>query len=129
MTALLPFMSNTGVPRRWAVHGKVPNLVLIVSVEEAFLHCPKCIIRSKLWEPDEWPDRTNVPTVAEGTVVHCALSESVAEMQTIIDHDVATVFIERLAASGQNRRRPVSAQGLITGNFTKNLAILKCLSA
>ena len=81
---------DSALQGRWAVDGKVPNLVLIVSVEEAFLHCPKCIMRSKLWEPDEWPDRTNVPTVAEGTVVHSALSESVAEMQAIIDHDVAT---------------------------------------
>jgi hypothetical protein len=47
------------------------------------------MMRSKLWEPEEWPDRTNVPTVAEATVVHAALSESVAEMQAIIDHDAA----------------------------------------
>ena len=81
---------DSALQGRWAVDGKVPNLVLIVSVEEAFLHCPKCIMRSKLWEPDEWPDRTNVPTVAEGTVVHSELSESVAEMQAIIDHDATT---------------------------------------
>jgi uncharacterized protein len=81
---------DSALQGRWAVDGKVPNLVLIVSVEEAFLHCPKCITRSKLWEPEEWPDRTNVPTVAEATVVHAALSESVAEMQAIIDHDAAT---------------------------------------
>ena len=81
---------DSALQGRCAVDGKVPNLVLIVSVEEAFLHCPKCIMRSKLWEPDEWPDHTNVPTVAEATVVHAALSESVAEMQAIIDHDAAT---------------------------------------
>jgi len=81
---------DSALQGKLAVDGKVPNLVLIVSVEEAFLHCPKCIMRSKLWESDEWPDRTNVPTVAEGTVVHAALSESVAQMQAIIDHDAAT---------------------------------------
>jgi PPOX class probable FMN-dependent enzyme len=80
---------DSALQGRCAVDGKVPNLVLIVSVEEAFMHCPKCIMRSKLWEPEEWPDRTNVPTVAEATVVHAALSESVAEMQAIIDHDAA----------------------------------------
>ena len=80
---------DSALQGRCAVDGKVPNLVLIVSVEEAFMHCPKCMMRSKLWEPEEWPDRTNVPTVAEATVVHAALSESVAEMQAIIDHDAA----------------------------------------
>ena len=48
-----------------AVNGKAPNLVLVVDVEEAFMHCPKCIIRSNLWKSEQWPDRTNVPTLAE----------------------------------------------------------------
>jgi uncharacterized protein len=81
---------DSALQGRCAVDGKIPNLVLIVSVEEAFMHCPKCMMRSKLWEPEEWPDRTNVPTVAEATVVHAALSESVAAMQAIIDQDAAT---------------------------------------
>jgi PPOX class probable FMN-dependent enzyme len=73
-----------------AVNGKIPNLVLVVTVEEAFTHCPKCMVRSKLWKPQEWPDRTNVPTLAEAMVAHAALSDSVAEMQAIIDNDGAT---------------------------------------
>lgn len=75
---------------RLAVNGKAPTLVLIVTVEEAFTHCPKCMVRSKLWKPQEWPDRTNVPTLAEAMVAHAKLSESVAEMQAIIDNDGAT---------------------------------------
>jgi uncharacterized protein len=72
-----------------AVNGKAPNLVLIVDVEEAFTHCPKCVIRSRLWKPEEWPDRSDVPTLAEAMVAHGALSESVSEMQTLIDNDAA----------------------------------------
>ena len=74
---------------RLAVNGKDPNLVLVVTVEEAFMHCPKCIVRSRLWKPELWPDRTNVPTLAEAMVAHGALSETVAEMQVIIDNDGA----------------------------------------
>jgi uncharacterized protein len=73
-----------------AVNGKAPALVLVVTVQEAFTHCPKCMVRSKLWKPEEWPDRTNVPTLAEAMVAHAKLSESVAEMQAIIDDDGAT---------------------------------------
>jgi uncharacterized protein len=29
--------------------GKVPSLAIIVEVKEAFMHCAKCMIRSKLW--------------------------------------------------------------------------------
>jgi predicted pyridoxine 5'-phosphate oxidase superfamily flavin-nucleotide-binding protein len=50
---------------KFVVNGKVPELVLVISVENAFMHCPKCIIRSKLWKPEQWPDRSNVPTLAE----------------------------------------------------------------
>lgn len=75
---------------RLAVNGKAPNLVLVVSVEEAFMHCPKCIVRSRLWKQDLWPDRANVPTLAEAVVAHGALVESVPEIQAIIDKDGAT---------------------------------------
>jgi uncharacterized protein len=43
------------------------------------------MIRSKLWKSDEWPDRTGVPTLAEAMVTHAALTDSVSEMQAIIN--------------------------------------------
>ena len=66
---------DTKLQKRLAVKGKTPNLILVVTVEEAFLHCPKCVIRSGLWEPDLWPDRSRVPTLAEAMIAHGALSE------------------------------------------------------
>jgi PPOX class probable FMN-dependent enzyme len=75
---------------KFVVNGKAPELVLVVSVENAFMHCPKCVIRSKLWKPDQWPDRSNVPTFAEALVAHAALGDTVPEMQAYIDRDAAT---------------------------------------
>ena len=49
---------DSSLQARLAVNGKDPNLVLVVTVEEAFMHCPKCMIRSRLWGPDHWPDRS-----------------------------------------------------------------------
>ena len=46
---------------RLAVNGKEPGLILIVTVEQAFMHCPKCMVRSRLWSPDYWPDRATLP--------------------------------------------------------------------
>jgi uncharacterized protein len=69
-----------------AMNGKTPSLVLVVTVEEAFMHCPKCMIRSSLWKPEQWPDRSNVPTLAEAMIVHGALSESMAEIETVIEN-------------------------------------------
>jgi len=81
---------DDGLQSRLAVNGKAPNLVLVVSVEEAFMHCPKCMVRGKIWKPEAWPDRSDVPTLAEGFVAHAALARSVADMQAIIDNDGAT---------------------------------------
>jgi uncharacterized protein len=75
--------------KRLVVNGKAPELVLVISVENAFMHCPKCVIRSKLWKPEQWPDRSNVPTLAEALVTHAAFGETIPEMQAIIDRDAA----------------------------------------
>lgn len=90
-------MSGTGqivrdsrLQRELAVNGKEPNVVLIVNVEEAFMHCPKCVVRAALWKQELWPDRSNVPKLAEALVTHSALAETVAEMQAKIDNDRAT---------------------------------------
>jgi uncharacterized protein len=73
-----------------AVNGQAPNLALVVDVEEAFIHCPKCMVRSRLWTQEQWPDHSDVATLAETMVAHGALAETVPEMQAIIDNDGAT---------------------------------------
>lgn len=75
---------------RMAVNGKMPKVVLIVRVEEAFMHCPKCIVRAALWKQDQWPDRSDVPTLGEALVKHPALGEALADVQARIDKDGAT---------------------------------------
>jgi hypothetical protein len=78
---------DADLQRRLAVNGKTPNLVLVVTVEEAFMHCSKCMIRSRLWRQDDWPDRSSVATLAEAMIAHAAPKETVGEMVAIIDKD------------------------------------------
>ncbi|MFY9956929.1 MSMEG_1061 family FMN-dependent PPOX-type flavoprotein [Bradyrhizobium sp.] len=77
---------DSALQDRLAVNSKPPNLVLVITVEEAFLHCPKCIIRSRLWKPDQWPDLSDVPTLAEAMVAHGSLSESMTEVEAVIEN-------------------------------------------
>ncbi len=51
-----------------AMNGKVPQIALVVEVEEAFMHCAKCIVRSQLWDPTLWPDADDVPNLAAALV-------------------------------------------------------------
>jgi PPOX class probable FMN-dependent enzyme len=46
--------------KRFEVRGKLPRVVMRVSVEEAFNHCPKAFVRAKLWDGNARP--TGAPT-------------------------------------------------------------------
>jgi PPOX class probable FMN-dependent enzyme len=47
-----------------AIQGKPAELVIVVTIEEVFTHCARAILRSKLWEPESWPDTDTIPTLA-----------------------------------------------------------------
>lgn len=70
-----------------AVAGRLPDFAMIVYVERVFMHCPKCMLRAKLWQPETWPDRSGTPSIAEVMVTYGKLDISTGEMQAIIDKD------------------------------------------
>lgn len=74
----------------YSIEGKVPRFALLVTVREAFLHCGKSIVRSRLWRSESWPDTTGVPSLAAAMVAHGKLALQVEEMQKIIDNDGKT---------------------------------------
>lgn len=67
------------------VNGKLPDHALVVDVQEVLAHCPKCMVRSGLWEQERWPDTTNLPTFAETLVAHSKVGETVEQVQAIVD--------------------------------------------
>ena len=48
--------------------GKLPRAVLSIAVHEAYFHCGKALMRSKLWSPDARVERAVFPSIAE--VIH-----------------------------------------------------------
>ncbi|MDI4658682.1 pyridoxamine 5'-phosphate oxidase family protein [Xanthobacter autotrophicus] len=50
---------------RFRVDGRAPRTVLRVAVEEAFLHCAKAFMRSRLWSADAQVPRAALPTMGE----------------------------------------------------------------
>lgn len=42
--------------------GKTPKLAIIVEIEEVYFHCARAFKRSRLWEPDTWIERDELPT-------------------------------------------------------------------
>ncbi|MEM7190683.1 MAG: MSMEG_1061 family FMN-dependent PPOX-type flavoprotein [Pseudomonadota bacterium] len=77
---------------RSAIKGRLPDLAVLITVEEAYLHCAKSMVRSRMWHADHWPDTSNVPSLADAMIAHGKLIESglvadTGEMQAIIDDD------------------------------------------
>jgi uncharacterized protein len=48
-----------------AVGGRAPRLGLVVTIEEAYLQCPKAMIRSRLWDPASHVERSSLPSLGE----------------------------------------------------------------
>lgn len=48
-----------------AVEGKAPRLGILVSIDEAYTQCPKALIRSDLWNPQNHIDRSELPSSGE----------------------------------------------------------------
>jgi PPOX class probable FMN-dependent enzyme len=70
-----------------AVKGKSPDFVIVVRVNEAFFHCSKCMIRSKLWQTEHWPNLDGLPRLAETMVDAGKLELSEWEMHDIVVND------------------------------------------
>ena len=45
--------------------GKLPRAVLNIAVREAYFHCGKALMRSKLWSPDVKVERAVLPSIGQ----------------------------------------------------------------
>lgn len=64
-------------------HGeRLPITVLVIKVEEAYLHCAKALMRSRLWQADLQVDRDVLPSMGEmlKEQTGAAVAETQAEM-------------------------------------------------
>jgi PPOX class probable FMN-dependent enzyme len=45
-----------------AVEGKIPKLGILVDIDAAYTHCSKAFLRSQLWDPARFVERSELPT-------------------------------------------------------------------
>ncbi len=70
-----------------AMSGKSADFAIVITVAEAFFHCSKCVIRSKLWDSTQWPELGGLPSLAQTMVDGGKLTQTVEEMQALIEKD------------------------------------------
>ena len=75
---------------RWTVNGKHPRSALRITVGEAYLHCAKALIRSRLWSDDYRIDRQALPSYAQMLKDQGVTTQSVTELQASIDESYST---------------------------------------
>jgi PPOX class probable FMN-dependent enzyme len=61
------------------VNGKLPQMAIVVTVEEALGHCSKAFRRSRLWQQDYRPT-DQVPSLAEMMAAHLELDAATTDM-------------------------------------------------
>ena len=66
------------------VNGKIPNLALLVRVEEAMFHCGKSMVRSRLWKPAHWASIAGLPTYAQVLKAHGNVPNEIDELEELV---------------------------------------------
>jgi uncharacterized protein len=75
------------------VQGKTPQFVIVVLVEEAFIHCGKAFKRSKLWEASTWIHAQTLPSRAAMFLAHANVTDLTTEQ---FDANLEDAYRERL---------------------------------
>jgi PPOX class probable FMN-dependent enzyme len=68
----------------WTVNAKHPKSVLIVTIQEVFLHCAKALIRSRLWHDDFKIERSELPSYGQMLKDQIEVTDSVGEIENSI---------------------------------------------
>jgi hypothetical protein len=63
--------------------GKLPRAALCVDVREAYFHCGKALMRSRLWSHDNQVKRSEFPSIAE--VIHDQTTLGEPESQAVVE--------------------------------------------
>ena len=77
---------------RWESNGKLPKSALLITMEEAFLHCGKALIRARLWHDDYRIDRSELPSYGRMLKDQIEISDSAED----IEASVAQGYKEKL---------------------------------
>jgi PPOX class probable FMN-dependent enzyme len=63
--------------------GKLPRAVLRIAVREAYFHCGKALMRSKLWSPDTKVERAVLPSISQ--IIHAQTKLGEPEPQAAVE--------------------------------------------
>ncbi len=58
------------------MEGKQPAMALAVEITRAFMHCPKAMVRSKIWQPESWRNADDLGDIGDAMIRHGKLKQT-----------------------------------------------------
>ena len=83
--------TDLGLLTRFEMRGKLPASVLVVRINEVYLHCAKALMRSEFWSPDAQADKRPIPTIAQ-----MINDQSGVDMELETDEDMRVRYAQQL---------------------------------
>jgi PPOX class probable FMN-dependent enzyme len=77
---------------RFAVGGRPARVVVVVTVDEAYVHCAKALRRAGLWSSETWLDDAELPSAACIVKDHAKIDVEVAVIEEYRERDLATTL-------------------------------------
>ncbi|WP_163025799.1 MSMEG_1061 family FMN-dependent PPOX-type flavoprotein [Chachezhania antarctica] len=71
---------DDALTRQFEINGRAPKLVIVIEIARVMIHCPKCVIRSHLWEPGAWPSTEGLQDIRTVMKVHAQLDGTMEEL-------------------------------------------------
>lgn len=76
--------------QRFAIDGRPARVVVVVTVEEAYIHCAKALRRAALWSAESWLDAEQLPSGACIVKDHANLDADLAVIEEARERDLQT---------------------------------------
>lgn len=76
--------STADAPVDVTEHGRPPRSLLVITVQRAFLHCAKALMRGRLWDPTAHVPRDSFPSAGEVLRAHTGDSDPVEDQAAML---------------------------------------------
>lgn len=73
---------------RFAIDGRRAKVVVVVTVDEAYVHCAKALRRSELWVPESWIDASERPNASAMVKDHASIDVPAEVIQDALARDL-----------------------------------------
>lgn len=73
---------------RFAVDGRPAKVIVVVTVEEAYVHCAKALRRGALWQPESWIGANDRPNAAAMVKDHAAIDVPAEVIEQALARDL-----------------------------------------